>query len=236
MIKIFGDSHSRVFKKIELQKYKISAEPTSGASLKGLPKSNSKLQLRRKIFTYLKTNKPDYLVFKFGQVDIDLGYYYRVVVKNEKIDKREYVNNLITRYINFLNEISRLYPKERIIVFGINPPSLLDKDSCFDYTKGIILKNNDSSEMRRKLYDSIESLNQRTNLSKLFNLTCKYFCEMNHIKYTEVFNKLLNSRNIISPKFTSNDDHHIKGIENDKTWNNTINNLFKDALIKIIRN
>lgn len=231
MIKIYGDSHSRIFKKIKLNRFKLNVENISGASLIGLPKSNSKLKLRSKIITYLKNNKPDFLILKFGQVDIDLGYYYRIVVKNENIIKREYVNNLVIKYINFINELSQLYPKQKIIIFGINPPSLLDKDSFFKYIKNIILKDNNSPELENKLYQSIEPLKQRTNLSKLFNLTCRYFCEMNHIKYTEVFNKLLNSKNILCPKFTTNHDHHLKGIENDESFDETVTNIFKEALI-----
>ena len=112
MIKIYGDSHSRIFKKIKLNRFKLNVENVSGASLIGLPKSNSKLKLRSKIITYLKNNKPDFLILKFGQVDIDLGYYYRIVVKNQSIIKREYVNNLVIKYINFINELSQLYPKQ----------------------------------------------------------------------------------------------------------------------------
>ena len=85
MIKIYGDSHSRIFKKIKLNRFKLNVENVSGASLIGLPKSNSKLKLRSKIITYLKNNKPDFLILKFGQVDIDLGYYYRIVVSTKSI-------------------------------------------------------------------------------------------------------------------------------------------------------
>lgn len=234
MIKIYGDSHSRIFKKIKLGRFKLDVENISGASLNGLPKTDSKLKIRRKIFTYLKNNNPDYLILKFGQVDIDLRYYYKIVVKNEKIIKRDYVNNLILKYVNFINELSQIYPKHKIIIFGINPPSLLDKDSFYKYIKEIILKNNNTPELHQKLYESIEPLKQRTNFSKLFNLTCRYFCEMNHIKYTEVFNQLLNSKNIICPRFTNNDDHHLNGIESDNSNNNTVNDIFRATLILTI--
>ena len=78
------------------------------------------------------------------------------------------------------------------------------------------------------------TLKQRTNFSKLFNLTCRYFCEMNHIKYTEVFNQLLNSKNIICPRFTNNDDHHLNGIESDDSFNQTVTDIFRATLILAI--
>ena len=77
MIKVFGDSHSRIFKKINLDKFKIDVDSISGASLNGLCKINSKLNINQKIINYLKNNKPDFLILKFGQVDIDLNYYRR---------------------------------------------------------------------------------------------------------------------------------------------------------------
>ena len=42
--------------------------------------------------------------------------------------------------MNYLN-----YILNKIIIFGINPPSLLDKDSFFKYIKNIILKDNNLS-------------------------------------------------------------------------------------------
>ena len=98
-------------------------------------------------------------------------------MKNEKIIKRDYVNNLVLKYINFINEISQIYPKNKIIIFGINPPSLLDKDSFYKNIKKIILKNNNTPDLHKKLYESIETLKQRTNFSKLF-IACRYFCEI----------------------------------------------------------
>lgn len=239
MIKIYGDSHSRIFKKIHLNKYKLDVENVSGASLSGLPKSNSKLKLRSKIFTYLKKNNPDFLILKFGQVDMDLGYYYKLVVKDDNINKTIYIENLIEKYINFLNEISKFYDKEKIIIFGINPPTLIDNYECYKYTKNIILKDITDKKKRKdlseKLLNIIENIHERTNLSKLFNLTLKYNCELNNIKYNEVFNEFLNSKHIIASKFTTNTDHHLMGVENDHISYPTTNNLFKTALIKSLK-
>ena len=114
IIKIFGDSHSRIFKKINLNKYNINVDSISGASLSGLFNQNSQLQVKNKIIDYLQNNKPSFLILKFGQVDIDLQYYFKIVMKNQKINKEIYIKNMITNYIKFINEISKIYPKKKL--------------------------------------------------------------------------------------------------------------------------
>lgn len=235
MIKVFGDSHSRIFKKINLDKFKIDVDSISGASLNGLCKINSKLNINQKIINYLKNNKPDFLILKFGQVDIDLNYYYKIVVKNENININNFVKNLIHNYIIFILNISNYIPLSNIIIFGINPPTLIDQKSCFNYTKRIILDNNNSIKFKQKLFNNIKSIEIRTHFSIIFNHILKNQCFKNNIKFTNVFNDFLEN-NIISKKFTNNNDHHIKGIENDKSNFNPTINLFKKSLINIIYN
>ncbi len=238
MIKVYGDSHSRIFKKIKLKNHIMSVENISGASLSGLPNRESKLKIRNRIINFLKNNKPSYLILKFGQVDIDLGYYYRIVVKNQNIDHKIYINNMIKNYILFIKDISKYISIDKIIVFGINPPSLIDKNRCVDYTKRIIFENNsefnNNTDFKNKLIKTIKNIQNRTEFSKLFNNTCKYYCNKNNIKYSEVFDELLDNDKIISKKFTNNNDHHIKGVENDESNFEPTNKLFKNALLKII--
>lgn len=234
MIKIFGDSHSRVFKKIKLENYNIDVDSISGASLSGLFNKNSKLQVKSKILNYLQHNKPSFLILKFGQVDIDLQYYFRLVIKNEKIKKHEYINKLITNYIDFILEISKLYPKQQIIIYGINPPTLIDKQKCFKYTLRIIAEKNINDKIKNKLLNVIDNIEIRTQLSKLFNETCKKSCIKHNIKYTEVFDEILEN-NIVMKKFTNNNDHHLKGIENDTSDFLPTNFLFRKSLLNIIK-
>ena len=234
IIKIFGDSHSRIFKKINLNKYDIDVESISGASLSGLTNKNSQLQVKNKILNYLQNNKPSFLILKFGQVDIDLQYYFKIVMKNQKINKEIYIRNMINNYIKFIHELSKIYPKNKIIIYGINPPSLIDKQKCFEYTLRIIAEKNINEDIKTKLLNNIESIQQRTSFSKLFNDTCKYYCNKNNIKYTEVFHEMIEN-NIIMSKYTNNNDHHIKGIENENSNFEPTNSLFKKSLINIIQ-
>jgi hypothetical protein len=232
MIKVFGCSHSRIFKKIKLDKYQIECENISGATLLGLPKRISTLNVKKKIITYLKKNKPDFLILKFGQVDIDLSYYYKLVIKGININKNKYIYNLISCYKKFIFELLNYIDKEKIIIFGINPPSLIDKKSCYIYTSKIIFNKNKTSY--NLLKSKIESIEKRTAFSKLFNIKLNEMCIKNNIKYTVVFDEFLNSKNIVSDFFTNNNDHHLRGIENDETNFEPTNKLFIEKLKSII--
>lgn len=232
MIKVYGCSHSRIFKKIKLDKYSIDCTPISGATLSGLPKRVSTLNVKNLIISYLTKKKPDFLVLKFGQVDIDLKYYYKIAVKGENIDKEKYIQDLILCYKKFILEILEYIDKKKLIIFGINPPSLVDNESCFKYTSRIIFDNNKNAH--NFLKSKIETIEERTRFSKLFNIKLNEMCIENNIKYTEVFDEFLNSENIVSNFFTGNNDHHLKGIENNENNFEPINNLFKEKLELII--
>ena len=232
MIKVFGCSHSGIFKKIKLKKYTINSDIISGASLSGLPKRVSTLNIKNRIIFYLKKKKTDFLVLKFGQVDIDLKYYYKLVVKGENIDKKKYIKDLILCYKEFISEIKKYIDKKKIIIFGINPPSLIDKESCYIYTSRIIF--NKSKNSYSLLKKKIETIEERTAFSKLFNSELKEFCKKENIKYTEVFNEVLNSNKIVSNFFTDNNDHHLKGITINQKNFEPITQLFKKKLESII--
>ena len=62
MIKIYWDSHAGVFKKFSIKNYKINCKNISGATISGLPKRESTLNIKNKIIDFLKKEKPDYFV------------------------------------------------------------------------------------------------------------------------------------------------------------------------------
>jgi len=225
MIKIFGDSHSRVFKKIKINNYKIDCTSISGGTISGLPKRISTLQIRNKIIEYLEKNNPNILILKFGQVDIDLRYYYKLITSDKVIDKNIYIDDIILKYQQFINIILKYIDINKIIIYGINPPALKSKKSFYIYTKRIISYNG-----YEKLYNNIETIQERTRFSKLFNNKLKKLCIINKIKYQEVFDELLGPDKIISDFYTNDNDHHLKGIENDNSNFEPINNIFRNSL------
>lgn len=231
-IVIFGDSHSRIFKKIEIPNVILDVNSISGGTITGLAKRISTLQIRKNIIDYLKNNEPDYLILKFGQVDIELSYYYKQVVKNNNFTKEEYIDTIISTYKLFLEEIMKYIDKSKIIIFGINPPALLSKEKCLLYTSRIIFDN--SKEKISELSNKLEDIEERTKFSFNFNYNLHLLCEQMNIKYTEVFTELLNNKNITNNLYTNDNDHHLKGIENDSSNFEPLNNLFVNQIRKLL--
>ena len=51
-IKVYGDSHARIFKHLKIPGYNIICDNISGATISGLPKRISTLQVKNKIIDY----------------------------------------------------------------------------------------------------------------------------------------------------------------------------------------
>lgn len=232
-IAIFGDSHSRIFKHIKIKNLNIYVNNISGATILGLPKRISTLNIRNTIINYLKKNKTDYLILKFGQVDMELAYYYKLIVKKEKITKNDFISNLILNYNIFLKNIENYIDKSKIIIWGVNPSSLLDEISFLKYTSRIIFEKKDDIEL---LKNYIEDNKSRNDFLFHFNYECRNLCKNNDIKYIEVFSELLTKNGTTNIYFTDNNDHHLKGIENDDSNFEPINKKFKIYLQKIFNN
>ena len=77
MLFVYGDSHARSFKGVSLPNYTLSLNAISGASIKGLGRTFSHLQLADKICNALKSHQDtnNILVLKFGQVDAEHGVW-----------------------------------------------------------------------------------------------------------------------------------------------------------------
>ena len=238
-IAIFGDSHSNVFNKFNVDGVNIFCNSISGGTISGLPKRISTLNIKNIIIDYLKNNSPDYIIFKFGQVDIELGYYYKNIIKNENINKEDYIKYLLDSYISFINEIEKYIDINKIIICGINPPCLISKSDCFEYTKRIIFENvnNNLDIYIDKLNNLIENINNRTKFSTNFNYELRNLCKNKNIKYIEVFNELLTNEGILNDIFVDNNklEHHIKGISINSQTFEPINKYFKNLIFKLIK-
>lgn len=110
-IDIIGDSHTVFFgaKKVAAATARmwLSGAPfhtrvhlLQGASLTGVRAYSSSLQIREKIDAVVKT--ADRLVLALGQVDLELGFYYKQVIKKETWTPDGYVAYLTDIYRTFL--------------------------------------------------------------------------------------------------------------------------------------
>ena len=221
-VQVFGDSHSRIFKYLKPKNIEFNLKFISGATITGFGKRHSSLNVKNNILDFLKNNTINYkfIILKFGQVDIDLGYYYKIVI------------NLINIKENFLNEVIKYGVKDKLIIFGINPPSLIDKKNCFTYTKKIIIANELDKSLEEILFNNIPTYEKRVEISKYYNQKTAELCKKMNIKYLEIFDEFfLKDNKTLNQEFSLDNDHHLNGIcdgsnkELNKIYNNKLENF-----------
>ncbi len=100
----------------------------------GFRRGKTRLRTAQKIQKYLP--KADLLVLAFGQVDLELGYYYRRIIKGETITPQEFVDRLANIYEEFIDRLA--FPPARIALKGVNLTVLADADFTFRYVNSII--------------------------------------------------------------------------------------------------
>lgn len=222
MIKIYGDSHAAYFnltdkvresyprlKIIRNKDFKLSV--AHGASVKGLGKKKSRLNMAKVIGESIEIE--DTLVLNFGQVDLELGFYYELVIKGKSVSPIAYVEELIRVYIKFLLEIRKKV--KRIIIKGVNIPVFRYKNFALNYVGKIITENikseEDAARKKNILSSEILDIVEATNMSLLFNSLLKKFSENNSkIGYFDLTEFLISNDGKIKNEYIpSNFDHHI---------------------------
>lgn len=176
-----GDSHVYGFKFSNQSINNYTVNLISGASLTGLPRRTSSTNSNQIIHNILKSKKYDYVVLKFGQVDLELGYWFKKL-KNKQLTMKELMNNLINSYELFIKQF--LEYKHKLIIFGINLPSIFEK-------KNFIHRIADATKIEKEIVVNEFSnekdfdLDVRTNNVIIFNKLLKSICENNKIKYVD---------------------------------------------------
>lgn len=243
---IFGDSHCLCFGQgdtIVDNKFNIQMLKRDSASARGLGNENSTLKygIDIKNFIYFKkgfgNNKPynsdeskNYYLFKFGQVDSQINYYFKKIVKKEDIDKNIFFNEVIDEYITFLNS----FKNYNIIVCGINMPSPTNYKryliNCFNI-----------KEKNLNIDDDIEkiTLEEMNNDTIIFNELLKNQCQSNSIKYFDLTYECtikIDNKIMLCPTYIGN-DHHYNGcrglsviLNNIKIYNDNNNIIFSDYI------
>lgn len=225
-ILVFGDSHSNYFninndltnvdKKFESIDVNVIKIP--GASIRGFGKRNSTLNSRNVFFDELNKYNPDYVVFALGQVDIELGLYYKKIIKSENININHYIREITESYLQTIDEIVKKTSlnKENIIVKGINLSVLSrNRQKAVSYTSRIITENIDSREeiklYNNKLKEEFPSSLERYGYHLKFNNKLKESLKGNY-KYFDI-NDEIEDKNIkghVDIRFVpSGFDHHI---------------------------
>lgn len=219
-IGFFGDSHLRTVVSPDLSVYaKYNVTPNiayiPGATLLGFGRRNSSLGHFEKIKYYIETVRPKSVVLKFGQVDIDLGIYHKIVIKNKKIDLLDYIKNIIDIYFESL---AYLLGTKNIYILPINHPTILDHDTCTEYTSRIITETisdqKSIEKYKHKLHSILPSYKHRSLITQQFN---KYLMEKTNNVYTFIdTNEYFLKNNVLQEIFLNNTDHHYNVTSNDK--------------------
>lgn len=225
-ILVMGDSHSKF---LNVSNEMKDAYPNfrgidtkvislSGATISGFGKRESTLSSREKFYDAVGVFKPDYICFALGQVDLELGYYYKTIVKNKVININDYVRDLSFHY--FKNVISICedigFPLDKIIFKGVNLSTLTEsRQKAINYTARIISENiTDKGEISgytKSLKDEFPVNSIRNMVHNNFNFHLKKLSIKNNSKYFDVNNEVKdkdtgNIRKEFLPAFN---DHHL---------------------------
>jgi len=142
-ITVLGDSHAVYFiespffaGRLGLSmplRYRISGSATKAASVAGFRPGASTLKVKDKIRAVLPAC--ECLVLAFGQVDLELGYYFRRAIKQEDRDPAAYVAWLIGIYSDFIADLP--VGSCRLALKGVNLTALAPRPFAARYVARI---------------------------------------------------------------------------------------------------
>lgn len=211
-----GDSHTYGFTFSNQSNNNYTVKIIKGASLTGLPRKTSATNSNRRIKKTLNSKKYDYIVLKFGQVDLELGYWFKKLTLKELTIER-LMDNLINSYEVFIKQF--IEHKHKLIIFGINLPSIFDKKNLIHRIASVtkiekkIVENDFSNE---KDFD----IDVRTKNVIIFNKLLKSMCKKYEIKYVDNIEQTYDEvTGKLKLKYHrgSDNDHHICA-KNSSDW------------------
>ncbi|WP_335949699.1 hypothetical protein [Salipiger bermudensis] len=192
-IHVFGDSHSTYFFPSDFyvgrlglkhpQAYKVTGEAISAASIMGFRPRASTLDTKKKIEHALPNASR--MVFAFGQVDLELGFYFRKVVKGEDVDVEQFCAFLLESYREFVSGVAG---KVDLAVKGVNLTALSPRNFAIKYISGIITGNNDFERSRAEqgVRDVVMAERQQNEMHILFNSMLREMCASLGVRYFDI--------------------------------------------------
>lgn len=221
-ILVFGDSHSHLYNKLGVLKkakqydslifgYGVTRQGFPGASLRGIGKTrDSTLNISEKILDTITSE--DIVVLVFGQVDIELGFYFRKCVKNIDENADTFIKNCVDSYKVF---IERLQEKtENIIIKGVNMPTIMNRQDAVKYTSKIIFENLTEKEDRvaasTKLRQVLPDILTRIEMSKKLNHALELACIELNVDYFDINEQTCHGNGFVREEFMSiSPDNHL---------------------------
>jgi hypothetical protein len=211
-IYIFGDSHVKCFLRNEFHVNNISIYNNcrSTTSMYGMRKNASTTNYKSFIDENIEHNEEscnNYYIYKFGQVDIEYIFHYKLIKLEKKIDKIQFYLSAIKPFIKLLNSYKQINPN--IYVCGVN--FLNPSDGWRSYLRKTI--KTDWKTFRK--YNKTFNLIYVNNNAILFNALLKNECLDNDIEYFDLLaeTSIIEDNHIaVNPLFVGLDNHY-KGAE-----------------------
>lgn len=224
-ITCIGDSHAKYFLPkllgyarmgVNPKRLRFEGQAITAASLAGFRPGRSTLDTKAIIDNKLKD--ADRVILAFGQVDLELGYYYRSVIKGEHLTPNAYIAWLHEIYRNFLVELETR--GKRVAVKGVNLTVLCQKPFATRYVSRIIDRDRgDDAAQLAALREIILSENEQNSMHLSFNaglaalveeLDMLYFDINTEISRRDPISRVPMPERGVSPEFIPGHfDHHL---------------------------
>ena len=184
---ILGDSHvAHLFKNIDNNEIKYGDYVFNHCSVVGLSLNRFLKSNNQEFLKTIPIKEQDVICLLFGE--IDLRKTILKTSRDKKIPQYFLMYNIITKYLNFFNELKKKYKN----VFILSPNGVI-KD-------GQVNKNVEE-------YFEIDSEQERMNLWKEFNNTMQKVLLNNYIDFTK---EIRDSKNFIHKNFLIENENKLK--------------------------
>lgn len=159
----FGDSHTRYFKKSNLLKWtgfltstspKIIAFDYIAASAKGFAAGAKSRFTHKKFMTDLTARNPSFVCLAYGQVDAEVGFYYRQFVTEKSSSAEADLSAVFDAYVVTAKQA---LAGRRVVFKGLNPSTLRDDISLQEYVYRRTTKDISDKNLRQTIKDRIEA-------------------------------------------------------------------------------
>lgn len=220
---IVGDSHAEYFQPSERLKFHKQAHLKDieyrfilkrGATIRGFGRRKGSLKLGSEVEEELNRLKNcSNLILALGQVDIELGLYYKQVIKGESTDN--FIDEIIESYCLTLREMKARYPNLVIAVKGINPTVFLYRPFTVRYISRIINENirdeNEKNIYKKKLDLELPTFYIRHRQHMEFNKKLEKMAIANGLEYFDLWNYVIDSNTgVVADRFVPfKFDHHL---------------------------
>ncbi len=216
---VLGDSHAKFFFKFGSHDThlsdgtKVHGKSIGAASLAGFGRSRSALNLNTTVKTQIArfSGQCQHVVFAFGQVDVELGLYYRWAVKGEDTPPEILFEQIIARYFEM---IPTLAGGLRPIVKGVNQ-TVLQGPHALAYTSRIVLEAPSHEGKPEKRMQALAAcypdFTTRQAISRQFNRILAKAAARAGIGYFDINSAIVDKKTgeVLDEYCPNFDDHHI---------------------------